>query len=33
MVSNDYHFITRWRVEGKVEDVSDIIGDAHSLAR
>jgi hypothetical protein len=33
MSDNDYHFIDRWRVEGKVEEVADILEDALSLAR
>jgi hypothetical protein len=31
MPSNDYHFVTRWRVEGTVHEVSDIIEDADGL--
>jgi hypothetical protein len=31
--SNDYHFITHWRVEGTVEEVSAILGNARDLAR
>ena len=31
--SNDYHFITVWRVESTVEEVSTIIGDAADLVR
>lgn len=33
MATNDYHFITRWRVEGAIEEVADILKDADSLAR
>jgi hypothetical protein len=33
MASNEYHFLTRWRVRGTVEEVSDILGDAPGLAR
>ncbi|MBV9020535.1 MAG: hypothetical protein JOZ71_07450 [Ktedonobacteraceae bacterium] len=33
MAKNNYHFITHWHVEGKLEDVTDIIGDARRLAR
>lgn len=33
MASNDYHFITHWRVKGKAEDVSDILADVCSLPR
>lgn len=33
MAKHDYHFITHWRVEGNVEEVSEIIGDAEDLVR
>jgi hypothetical protein len=33
MPSNDYHFITHWRIKGKIEEVSDILGDGPSLKR
>jgi hypothetical protein len=33
MTANNYHFITRWRVEGQIEEVADILGDARDLAR
>jgi hypothetical protein len=33
MSANNYHFITRWRVEGQIEEVADILGDARDLAR
>jgi hypothetical protein len=33
MATNDYHFITHWRVESTVKEVSDIIGDATDLVR
>lgn len=33
MPSNDYHFITQWRVEGTVQEVSDVLDDATDLAR
>lgn len=33
MSSTDYHFISRWRVEGTVEEVSEILADAEGLAR
>jgi hypothetical protein len=33
MPTNDYHFIDRWRVEGDVKEVADIIEDALSLPR
>jgi hypothetical protein len=32
MSANDYHFIDRWRVEGDVKEVADILEDAQSLA-
>jgi hypothetical protein len=31
MANNDYHFITRWRVEGTVNEVSDILKEAERL--
>jgi hypothetical protein len=31
MASNDYHFITRWRVEGTINEAADILKDAESL--
>jgi hypothetical protein len=33
MPSNDYHFITRWRVEGAINEVADILKDADDLPR
>jgi len=33
MTSNDYHFVDRWRVEGDIKEVADIIEDALSLPR
>lgn len=33
MASNDYHFITHWRVQGTVQEVAEIIGDAADLVR
>ena len=33
MASNDYHFITHWRVQSTIKEVSDIIGDASDLVR
>jgi hypothetical protein len=32
MPDNDYHFIDRWRVEGNVKEVADIIEDTLSLS-
>jgi hypothetical protein len=31
--SNDYHFITRWRVKSTAEEVMQILGDGKELAR
>lgn len=33
MSSNDYHFITHWRVPGTVEEVAELIGNAPELVR
>ena len=33
MATNAYHFIDRWRVEGNVKEVADILEDALSLPR
>ncbi len=33
MPTNDYHFITQWRVPGTVAEVVEILGDAPGLAR
>jgi len=33
MSSNDYHFVTSWRVLSTVEEVSNVLGDAESLTR
>jgi len=33
MPTNDYHFMTHWRVPGTVAEVREIIGDAPGLAR
>lgn len=33
MATNDYHFITTWRVKSTVEEVSEIIGDPRGLVR
>ena len=33
MATNDYHFITDWRVEGSINEVADILGDATALPR
>jgi hypothetical protein len=33
MATNDYHFITVWRVGSTIDEVSTILGDASDLAR
>jgi hypothetical protein len=33
MASDDYEFVTRWRVQGTVAEVREILGDAGSLPR
>jgi hypothetical protein len=33
MTSNDYHFITLWRMESTLEEISEIIGNATDLTR
>ena len=33
MASDDYHFVTEWRVAGTVEEVKEVLGDAGSLKR
>lgn len=33
MASNDYHFITTWRVTATLQEVNDILGDALDLPR
>ncbi len=33
MATNDYHFITQWRVRSTIKEVSEIIGDAQGLTR
>lgn len=33
MASNDYHFITHWRVEGDIKEVADILGNGPDLVR
>ena len=33
MSSNEYHFVTRWRVSGTVAEVADILKDADELPR
>ena len=33
MASNDYHFITTWRVRATLQEVNDLIGNAPDMAR
>jgi len=33
MASNDYHFITTWRVKSTIEEVSEILSDSRGLTR
>jgi hypothetical protein len=33
IASSDYHFVTRWRVEGTCGEVADVLGDPATLAR
>ena len=33
MASNDYHFITHWRVQGTIKEVTELISDAADLVR
>lgn len=33
MASNEYHFITQWRVQATLEEVAAILGDARDLVR
>ena len=33
MPTNEYHLVSRWRVAGTVQDVSDVVGDVDELAR
>lgn len=33
MAANEYHFVTRWCVEGTCLEISDVIGDAPALER
>jgi hypothetical protein len=33
MATNDYHFITRWRVNSTIKEVADILSDAADLVR
>ena len=33
MAANDYHFITQWRVQSSLEEISEVIGNGPDLAR
>ena len=33
MATNDYHFVTRWRLQATIEEVADILADPHDLVR
>ncbi len=33
MAANEYHFVTHWRVESTIEEVSELLGDACDLPR
>ena len=33
MPTNDYHFITEWRLPGTVAEIAEILADAPALAR
>src|SRR5512141_493436 len=33
MAANEYHFITIWRVQGTIQEVAEILGDAPGLVR
>jgi hypothetical protein len=33
MATNEYHFVTMWRVKSTIEEVSEIMGDARGLTR
>jgi hypothetical protein len=33
MKSNDYHFITHWRVKSTVQEISEVLGEAKDLVR
>ena len=33
MSNNDYHFITRWRIEGTIREVADVLKNAQELPR
>jgi hypothetical protein len=31
MAANDYHFVTRWRIEGGLREVADILSEPQTL--
>jgi hypothetical protein len=33
VATNDYHFVTTWRIPGTIEEVGRIIADASGLTR
>ena len=33
MASNDYHFVTVWKIPGTPEEITEVLGDAPALAR
>ena len=33
MTSNEYHFTTKWQVEGTIEEVADVLSEAEALPR
>src|SRR5690349_17322137 len=33
MATNDYHFVTRWRIQGSTADVYELVADAQSCLR
>ena len=33
MASNEYHFVTTWRIEATPDEISAVLGDAQALAR
>jgi hypothetical protein len=33
LASNEYHFVTRWRVKASIQDVSDVLSEATDLPR
>ena len=33
MASNDYHFVTSWRIAATASEITDVLADAPALAR